>query len=55
MTDKEILYELEIIMDTEVTPALASHAEAVVKLLRLKMVSFILNLKVAVKGVLVLV
>ena len=25
MTDKEILYELEIIMDTEVTPALASH------------------------------
>ena len=25
MTDEEILYELEIIMDTEVTPALASH------------------------------
>ena len=25
MTDEEILYELEIIMDTEVTPALVSH------------------------------
>ena len=46
---QKILYELEIIMDTEVTPALASHGGGG-EITKLKMVSFILNLKVAVKG-----